>query len=173
MQSLPHVTEKDLMPFYQHVAKTARALGKNRLSGSLPWELVWNALPAAAVAKLPEMNPKQLCSTAWAFSVAAQTPGAARYAAPELFDEVAIEARGRVGEFNGQDVANMAWAFASVNHEVFHALTLMAPNLLFHPVRDVGSISSLAGITHLRDHMNCTYMHMHLFMYMYMCEPSF
>ena len=104
----------------QHVAKTARALGKTRLAGRMPWELVWNALPAAAMAKFDEMNPKQLCSTAWAFAIAAgkvELPGAAYHAAPDVFEAVAVEAVGRLSEFNGQDIANLAWAFATASHE--------------------------------------------------------
>lgn len=102
----------------RHVAKTARALGKLRFSGRQPWELVWNSLPAATLSKLDEMTPKQLCSSAWAFAAAGQVaPGAARHAAPELFEGVAAEAVRRLGEFNGQDVGNLAWALAAANHE--------------------------------------------------------
>jgi hypothetical protein len=138
-----------------HVAKTARALGKTRLAGTMPWELVWNALPAATLAKLDVMNPKQLTSTAWAFAtVARDIPGEARHAAPDLFEAVAQEATGRLADFNAQDIANLAWAFATASYEaplVFDALALEVarrPLADFKPQEMVNTVWAFATVGH-------------------------
>lgn len=54
----------------------------------------------------------------------------AGHSSPELFAAVALEARGRLGDFQGQGLANMAWAFAKAgcaDEELFRALAREVP----------------------------------------------
>ena len=53
----------------------------------------------------------------------------AEHKAPALFEAIAQQAQGRVGEFKAQDFANTAWAFAKAGHQapaLFEAIAQQA-----------------------------------------------
>ena len=65
---------------------------------------------------------RSLANTAWAFAKA-------EHEASALFEAIARQAQGRVGEFVPQDFSNAAWAFATAGHkapDLFEAIAQQA-----------------------------------------------
>ncbi|KAJ8598237.1 hypothetical protein CTAYLR_005479 [Chrysophaeum taylorii] len=70
---------------------------------------VWDALAAAAVARIQTFSPHGLSNLVWAVATAEATTEATR----ELFAAVAAEAAPRANDLSARGLCNLAWAFAT------------------------------------------------------------
>ncbi|KAJ8612687.1 hypothetical protein CTAYLR_002132 [Chrysophaeum taylorii] len=105
----------------QALANTARASFARRARRGT--SALRGAIAGVAPSRLDEFNSQELANTSWAFATARieelantawgfTTPGVE---APQLFAAIAGAGSSRLGEFNPQNLANTAWAFACVD----------------------------------------------------------
>lgn len=109
----------------QGLANIAWALSK--IGGSALFTEEMNLLASAALDKLPEFNAQNLANTAGAFS-------SMLHSAPLLFEAVAERAGGLAETFRPQELVQILWAFACMNHPIdslFDSLDILKPDATF------------------------------------------
>jgi hypothetical protein len=88
---------------------------------------LYNAISTAAIPMLGEFDPRHFSNLSYAFALAGHTTakdatrggegsGLSSAAAGKLFDEIAAAATHRISSFSSQNMANIAWAYAKLNH---------------------------------------------------------
>ena len=119
----------------QGIANTAWAFATARV----PAARLFEAIAEEAPSRIDEFNSQNVANTAWAFATAAdlcgggqgqQKKGIFQARQRRLFEAIAYKASRRIRDFNSQDMANTAWAFARAGVaalDLFDAIASAAP----------------------------------------------